>query len=302
MRLLRARSVALWAALALCTQALAAAVTDDRGRAFDLERAPQRIVTLAPHLAEIAFAVGAGARLVGVSSYSDYPEEASRIPVVANNGRFDLERLLRAKPDLALAWVSGNPAFEIERLERLGIPVFATEARRLADIPRVLRLVGAALGVEAQAARAAHEAQARIESLAARYQQRVPLKVFVEVWYQPLMTVNAAHLISDALRLCGGQNVFADAAMLTPSVSREALLAARPQVVIMSTGAGTEAEQVARWHAAARALPAVRSGALYAIDPGLLHRQGPRLLDAAQMVCEKLELARKAAGIGPIRR
>jgi iron complex transport system substrate-binding protein len=275
-------------------QAVAASVTDDRGRALELDRAPQRIVALAPHLAEIAFAVGAGARLVGVSSYSDYPEEAKRIPVVANNGRFDLERILRAKPDLALAWVSGNPALEVERLERRGIPVFATEARRLADIPRVLRLVGGALGLEAQAARAAHDAQGRIDSLAARYQRRGALKVFVEVWYQPLMTVNGAHLISDALRLCGGQNVFADAPMLTPSVSREALLAARAQVVIMSTGAGSEGEQAARWRAAAGALPAVRSGALYAIDPGLLHRQGPRVLDAAQRVCEKLDLARKA--------
>lgn len=298
MRRLRGPAVVPWVALALCAQALAASVTDDRGRAFDLERVPQRIVTLAPHLAEIAFAVGAGTRLVGVSSYSDYPEEASRIPVVANNGRFDLERILRVKPDLALAWVSGNPAYEIERLERLGIPVFATEARRLADIARVLRLVGRALGVDAQAARAAHEAQARIESLAARYQERARLRVFVEVWHQPLMTVNGAHLISDALRLCGGQNVFADAPMLTPSVSREALLAARPQVVIMSSGFGTEGEQAARWHASTRALPAVRAGALYAIDPGLIQRQGPRLLDAAQMLCEKLELSRKGAGIG----
>jgi len=281
----------------LCAPALAAAITDDRGRALELERAPQRIITLAPHLAEIAFAVGAGARLVGVSSYSDYPDEASRIPVVANNGRLDLERILRLRPDLALAWMSGNPTLEIERLERRGIPVFATEARRLADIPRVLRLIGSAVGADAQAARTAHDAEARIESLAVRYQQRPRLRVFVEVWHQPLMTVNGAHLISDVVRLCGGQNVFADAPMLTPSVSREALLAARPQVVIMSSGLGTESEQNERWRASAGALPAVRAGALYAIDPGLLHRQGPRLLDAAQMLCDKLELARKSAGI-----
>ena len=81
-------------------------------------------------------------------------------------------------------------------------------------------------------------------------------------------------------------------------MSREALLAARPQVVILSSGLGTEGEQAARWRSSASALPAVRTGSLYAIDPGLLQRPGPRLLDAAQMLCEKLDLVRKATGIG----
>lgn len=287
----RARGLAAWAAIALCTPAIAAAVSDDRGHVLELKHRPERIVTLAPHLAEIAFAAGAGDRVVGVSSYSDYPKEASRIPVVADNGRFDLERILRLKADLALAWMSGNPAREVARLERRGIPVFVTEARQLADIPRVLRLVGSAAGVEAQADTAAREAEARIAALAARYQGRSALRVFVEVWHQPLMTVNGAHLISDALRLCGGQNVFADAQTLTPVVSREALLAARPQVLVMSTGAGSEAEQVSRWQHTP--LPAVRARALYPIDPSLLHRPGPRLLEAAQTLCEKLDLARK---------
>lgn len=291
-------AVALCTALGLCAQAFGEAVIDDRGRALESKAPPQRIVTLAPHLAEVAFAVGAGERVVGVSSYSDYPDEARRLPVVGNNGRFDLERIASLRPDLALAWGSGNPVREVERLERRGVPVFVTEARRLADIPRVLRLVGRALGLPAQADRAAAESEARIGALAARFRNRANLAVFVEVWHQPLMTVSGSHLISDALRLCGGRNVFGDAPMLTPTVSREALLAARPQVLIMSSGFGTEAEQASRWHAAAGVLPAVRAGRLYAIDPALLQRQGPRLLEAAQAVCEKLDLARRAAGGG----
>ena len=292
-------AAALWAALALCAQAAGGTVVDDRGRALEFAAPPQRIITLAPHLAEVAFAVGAGGRIVGVSSYSDYPDEAKKITVVANNGRFDLERIASLRPDLALAWGSGNPVREVERLERRGVPVFVTEARRLADIPRVLRLLGRALGTPAQGEQAAGEIEARIAALASRYQKRANLAVFIEVWHQPLMTVSGAHLISDALRLCGGRNVFGDASMLAPRVSREALLAARPQVLIMSSGFGTEAEQASRWRLAAGTLPAVRAGQLYAIDPALLQRQGPRLIEATQAMCEKLDSARGIVGGGP---
>ena len=155
------------------------------------------------------------------------------------------------------------------------------------------------MGTPAQGEQAAGEIEARIAALASRYQKRANLAVFIEVWHQPLMTVSGAHLISDALRLCGGRNVFGDASMLAPRVSREALLAARPQVLIMSSGFGTEAEQASRWRLAAGTLPAVRAGQLYAIDPALLQRQGPRLIEATQAMCEKLDSARGIVGGGP---
>jgi iron complex transport system substrate-binding protein len=290
------RTLILLAGWAACAQALAVAITDDRGRTFERTLAPQRIVSLSPHLAEVAFAVGAGDRLVGVSAFTDYPEQAAQIPVIANNGRVDLERLVALKPDLVLAWQSGNPARDIERLERLGFAVFVTEARRLADIPRVLRLVGRALGGVEHAERAARDTEARIAALERRAPAGQALPVFVEIWHQPLITVSGEHLISDALRLCGGRNVFSGARLLTLAVSREALLAARPQAVIMSSGAGTQSQQAARWRDALPSLPAVKNGALHAVDPALLHRQGPRLLEAAEVLCGKLDLARQAAG------
>ena len=101
-------------------------VVDDRGAVLTLERPVQRIVSLAPHLAEIAFAAGAGAKLVGVSAFSNTPDEARRLPVVANFGRVDLERVIELRPDVVLAWQSGNSILQIERLERLGIPAVVT--------------------------------------------------------------------------------------------------------------------------------------------------------------------------------
>lgn len=268
---------------------------DDRGRTVSLAKPAARIVSLSPHLAEIAFAAGAGASLVGVSARSDYPQDARRLPVVSDSGRIDLERVVALRPDLVLAWLSGNPPSQLELLERRRIPVLATEVRHLDDIPRLLRLVGAAAGRSEAAELAALDAERSVRTLLARYAGLRTLRVFVEIWHEPLMTVSGSHLISDVVRACGGRNVYAGAGALSLAVSPESLLVLRPEVVIMSSGAGTETEQAGRWRRMAL-LPAVQQGALYEIDPDLLLRQGPRLIDAAWTVCERLERARAARG------
>lgn len=271
------------------------ALRDDRGRTVSLAKPATRIVTLSPHLAEIVFAAGAGASVVGVSARSDFPQDARRLPVVSDAGRIDLERVVALRPDLVLAWLSGNPSRQLELLERRGIPLLAIEVRHLDDIPRLLRLVGAAAGRGETAESAALHAELSVRMLVARYAGLRKLRVFVEIWNEPLMTVSGSHLISDVLQICGGKNVYAKAAALILAVSPETLLLLRPEVVIMSSGAGTEAEQAGRWRRLAL-LPAVQQGALYAIDPDLLHRQGPRLIEAAWTMCEQLEQARAARG------
>lgn len=264
-------------------------VVDDRGTTVRLALPARQIVTLAPHLAEIAFAAGAGAKLAGVSSFSRYPAEARRLPIVANHGRVDVERLLLLRPDLVLAWRSGNSPLQIERLERLGFPVFVTETRSLADIPRIIRLVGTLAGTEAAAGVGAKRLEDETDALAGRYAGVSKVTVFVEIWHRPMLTVSGAHLISDALRLCGGRNVFAAARTLTPLVSREQVLAARPEVIVVAGGFGSEAPSA--WHGF-DAVPAVRHRRIYAIDPDLLHGQGPHAIAGARELCERIERAR----------
>lgn len=294
--LLAALGVAWRAAgAAAITPNTAISVTDDRGRPVSLARPATRIVTLSPHLAEIAYAAGAGSSLVGVSARSDFPEDVRRLPVVSDSGRIDLERIVALRPDLVLAWLSGNPPRQLEMLERRGIPVLAIEVRRLGDIPRLLRLVGAAAGRGDTAGQAALQAELSIRALVARYAGLRTLRVFVEIWHEPLMTVSGSHLISDVLQACGGRNVYAKAAALALTVSPETLLILRPEVVILSSGAGSEAEQARRWRRRAL-LPAVQAGALYEVGPNLLHRQGPRLIEAARTLCEHFERARAAQG------
>jgi iron complex transport system substrate-binding protein len=264
-------------------------VSDDRGVAISLVRPTERIVSLAPHLAEIAFSAGAGAKLVGVSSFSRHPVEAERLPVVASYGRIDIERLIALRPDLVLAWQSGNSPLQIGRLERIGIRVLVTEVRTLADIPRIVRLVGVLAGSGAVAEARAGEFEDEIAILRDRHVKERRVATYFEIWHKPMLTVNGTHLMSDALRLCGGRNVFAAARTLTPLVSHEQMLHAQPEAIVTS-GFGNESAQA--WQGL-DLVPAVRNRRIYVIDPDSLHAQGPHVLEGIRALCERLELARK---------
>src|SRR5581483_6795175 len=204
--------VAALAALMPLAPAHAAApieVRDDRGVAVALEAPARRIVALAPHLAEIAYAAGAGDRLVGVSNFSDFPPEAKRLPVVFDWGRVDYERVIALRPDVVLAWRSGTPALQVERLERLGMKVVVTEVRHFADVAALERTVGRIAGTEASAETAARDFENRLAALRAEYAARPALSVFLEIWHAPMITINGDHVFSEAIELCGGRNVFA---------------------------------------------------------------------------------------------
>jgi len=282
------RAIVLVLVVAVAADAHALQANDDRGVAISLAQPVRRIVTLAPHLAEITFAAGAGAKLAGVSSFSRHPAEAERLPVVASHGRVDVERLIALRPDLVLAWQSGNSPLQIDRLERIGIRVFVTEVRTLADIPRVVRLVGALGGSGAVAEERAGKFEEEIAILRSLHAGERRVAVFLEIWHRPMLTVNGAHLIGDALGLCGGRNVFAAAKTLTPLVSREQILDARPEAIVTS---GFGSEGLPAWKGF-ELVPAVRNRRIYAIDPDWLHAQGPHVLEGVRALCGRLELAR----------
>lgn len=283
---------ALCAALALHNFAAAAgvALADDRGGTIALAAPAQRIVTLAPHLAEIVFAAGAGERLVGVARFSDYPQAAQRLPQVGDGSRVDLERIVTLKPDLILAWKSGNQAGDIARLEQLGFAVFVTEPDRLADIPRLLRAVGTLAGTVPAAAQAIDKFNNEINQLRNLYGRRSPLRVFYEIWHRPLLTVNGRHMISDVISLCGGRNVFANAPVQTPTVSVEAVLAARPEAILGGGSAAQEKEFAAQWRASP--VEALRRVPVFYVNPDTIQRQTPRIVEGARAICEHLEKVR----------
>jgi iron complex transport system substrate-binding protein len=272
------------------------AVTDDSGTRVTLSGPARRIVTLSPHLTEIAFAAGAGDQLVGVVEYSDYPEAAKHIARIGDNRALDLERIAALKPDLILAWRHGNAETQLEALRALGIPIYLSAPRSVDDVATTLTRLGRLFGTEVQADRAAADYRARIAALRARYARARPVSVFYQVWDDPLMTLNGNHWISDVIALCGGRNVFAQAEPLVPTVSTEAVVAANPDAILTADAGATPSDSptpgLKRWQAWP-ALTAVAQGNLFVLDGDLIDRPTPRLADGAALVCADLERARR---------
>jgi len=267
-------------------------VVDDAGREVVLPAPAQRVVSLAPHLTEQLFHIGAGAQVVGTVDFSDYPPGARAIPRIGGSGGINLERLLAVRPDLVVAWSSGNPKRVIDRLERLHIPVYLDEPRGLADIARSLERLGALTGRRAAGTAAAAEFMERARVLSARYRDRPSVRVFYQVLDPRLITVNGAHLISELLSMCGGVNVFAELPVLAPIVSEEAVLARDPDAIVAGGTEGEWERWERRWRERAE-LKAVRNGALYFVAADLLHRHSVRVLEGTERLCAALDDARR---------
>jgi len=276
-------------AFSVCAQPIA--VADDRGKQVTLAAPAQRIVALAPSLAELAFAAGAGGRLVGVARYSDFPPAARKLPQVGDAARVEFERVVVLKPDLIWAWKSGNSAADVSRLESLGYPAFVSEPARLGDIPRLLHAIGTLAGTLPVAGKAAAEFEREITALRGRYAKAHTVRVFYQIWHRPLLTVNGAHMISDVIALCGGENVFADVSQLTPSVTLEAVIAAKPEMILGGGSAGGEKEFAAQWRASS--VPPLRELPAHYINPDHIQRQTPRIVEGAKAVCAALEEVRR---------
>ncbi|MFL6672340.1 MAG: cobalamin-binding protein [Massilia sp.] len=282
-------------ALLVCAAAsvqAAVSVVDDAGRRVTLARPAQRVISMAPHVTELLFAAGGGARIVGAMNYSDYPQQAKTIPLVGSNSQVDLERVVALRPDLLIVWQSGNTARQISQLEALGIPVFYSEPRRLDQVADSLLRFGQLLGTQARAEAAAAAFRARIAGLAARYGARPPVRVFYQVWDRPLYTLNGEQVVSDAIRLCGGQNIFAGLHVVAPEVSVEAVLQQDPEAIVGGRQHDAGDRGLSIWQPYT-ALTAVRRGNLFTVDDELLTRPGPRIAEGAARLCEKLELARQ---------
>ncbi|MFT0171171.1 cobalamin-binding protein [Paraburkholderia mimosarum] len=286
-----------FAAVALGPCAARATVTaiDDAGNTVTLPAPAQRVVSLAPHVTELLYAAGGGAKLVGAVAYSDYPPEAQHVPRVGDNRALDLERIATLKPDLIVVWRHGNAQQQLDRLRALHIPLFFSEPHELDDVATSLTRLGALLGTDATAQAAAAAYRRDIAQLRARYARRAPVSVFYEVWDQPLMTINGSHMISDVIALCGGRNIFAALKPLVPTVSTEAVLAANPDAIVTASQGATSPDRplpsLERWRAWP-ALAAVAHGNLFAVDGDLLTRPTPRIAQGAAQLCGDLEHTR----------
>jgi iron complex transport system substrate-binding protein len=278
-------------ALACCASHAAITVQDDAGNSVVLARPAQRVISMAPHITELLFAAGGGERVVGAMNYSDYPEAAKRVPLVGSDAQIDLERVLALRPDLLVVWQSGNTARQLAQLKSLNIPIFYSEPKKLDDVATSLTRLGQLMGTEAAAQTAARDYRQKIASLTATYAQRPQVRVFYQIWEKPVFTLNGEHIVSDALRICGGSNVFAGLKVVAPSVSTEAVLKENPEALVggeQHDGRGG----INIWKPY-KGMLAVQRDNLFMLDSELLVRATPRIADGIAALCEKLETARR---------
>ncbi|MGH8178875.1 MAG: cobalamin-binding protein [Steroidobacter sp.] len=253
-------------------------------------RPAQRIVSLAPHLTELAFSAGAGDRIVGTVEYSDHPAAARRIPRIGDAFRVDLERVLALRPDVVLVWESGTPVQTIKRMKALGLEVIPIATSRLKEIAAALGTIGDIAGTQVAASQAAMQFTTQISSLRNRYQGRAPVSVFVQVNDRPIYTINSAQIMSEVVELCGGRNVFAQLNELAPIVSIEAVIAANPQVILATNDTVPDAaSHWRRW----RHIAAVKTDNVYTISSDDVARATMRLAAGAAHVCRTLDTARE---------
>lgn len=273
-------------------------VVDDAGRTLVLKQPAQRIISLSPHVTELLYAAGAGQQLVAAVSFSDYPPAAQALPRVGSYDRFDLEAILAQQPDLLIAWQSGNPKAQVEQLIKLGLNVYISEPREFEDIARDIKQMGVLLGTQPIANQAADDFLNELQGIRRQYARRTPVRVFYQVWNQPLFTVNGEHLISKVINLCGGVNVFADIDALAPQVTVEAVMAKNPDVIFYGSHETRDDWSVAwrQW----KNIKAVSNNHLFGIHADLIVRHSPRILQGAKQMCEYLDQVRgQAAGNSP---
>lgn len=258
-----------------------------------VQAAEQRIIALAPHITEMLYAIGAGDRLVGVSDYSDYPPEASTLPSVASYASINLEAVLALKPALVIAWRSGNPQADIQRLQQFGIKVAFSDPLTLDDITTELRMMGQLTGLQAQADAEAARFASQLQQLGATYQHKAPLTVFFAMGTAPLSTVANMAWPQQILALCGARNPFATAKGDYPQVGIEQVIAAAPQVIIQPKRPGASADE-AFWQRFT-VIPAVKKDWYLTVNADHLYRTTPRTLLGIQQLCQGLDRYRSLA-------
>lgn len=266
-------------------------VVDYQGTEIRLDRPAKRIVSLAPHITENLYSAGAGDKVVGVVSYSDFPEDALKKPIVGDYSTTNYEKITALQPDLIVAWNSGGSQDVVEKLRALGFEVYVDEPHKLNDVARSIRDFGALAGTQAYAKKSAASFLSKLNSLREIYRDKQAVSVFYQVWMEPLQTLNGKHIVSDVLSLCGGKNVFSKALNIAPKVNIEAVIEHNP-LAIISAGERDELIDLKRSWNKWKTISAVQKNNIFVVPSDIISRHSTRLLNGAEKVCQHLDNAR----------
>jgi iron complex transport system substrate-binding protein len=274
----------------LAAPSLAAQVTlqDSENRTISIQQPASRIISLAPHITELFFELGAQDRLVATSEYSDYPMQAGNIERVSGYNSINLERIVALDPDLIIFWGAGNSRSSLDRLLELGYTVYIDDPRTLADIPLAMRNFGMLAGIPEAGAKKADEFTRRLESLRPKFETGDrSVDVFYQVWNDPLQTLNGTHIVSEIIEFCGGRNIFAEEPVIAPVVNLESIIQWNPAVIIRGSDDARQDVWRLEWDKFG-SMQAVRDNRLYTIPPEYLQRQTSRILEGVDQMCKIL--------------
>jgi iron complex transport system substrate-binding protein len=266
----------------------AAEVQDMIGRRVAAPPVARRIVSLAPSLTEIMFALGAGEDLVGVTQFCDYPPAATAKPKIGGIYTPNFEAILSLRPDLILATTEGNREEHISGLERLGVPVYVVRPTDFASVLVSVERVGGLLGRRAGAAALVAAMRGAADAVARAVADRPRPRVLYVLWGNPLIVPGRDTLITDLIRRAGGDSVTGDEPLAYPRFSLEAALSRQPERVIVAGADHVPVDQRLREWEALGLLPAVRQGRVDGVDANLLHRPGPRIVEGLRVLARAI--------------
>lgn len=260
-------------------------VVDDIDHKITLKAPAKRIISLSPGLTELIFSAGGGKYINGVVSYSNYPESAKTIPQIGSYNSIDIEKIVALNPDLIVAWKSGNPPLQISKLKKLGLNVYTSETRNFDDIPSTILRLGILMGTKDTSHKAAETFNNKLIELSKRFPKNNNKKrVFIQIWNQPIMSINGEHLISKIVEHCNGENIFQDSTQFTLSLDAETIIQKNPDVIFATREGKLGNTWLSRWKKW-EFMNAVKNKQLFTVNPDHVVRHTPRVLDGIEQVC-----------------
>lgn len=258
-------------------------VTDDLGRTVTIPVNVKRVVSLAPSLTENIFAAGAGDRLVGVTTFCDYPEAAKSIRKVGDTISPNIETIVALKPDIVFVSTASQIEAFLKTLEQNGIAVYVTNPNSFDGVLKNLRQLGELFGTYDTASKLTGDLQARVDGVGQRVAGEKRVLVFVQISREPLFTIGKQSFLTEIIERAGGESVTANVETAYPKLSKETALALNPDVIMLS-----ESEDNREPNEVFKNSPAVKSGRVISISADLLSRPGPRLVDALEQIAKQL--------------
>ncbi len=250
------------------------------------------IIALAPHIVEMLFDIGAGQQIIATTDFADYPEAAKKIPSIGNYVSLQLERIIALQPDLIIAWKSGNPEADLNRLAKLGFRIIYSQPNSFTDIAKEMRLLGELTGHQQQAERAAKEFLQQLADIKQDYQKKAPLAVFYELWSRPLTTIAQHSWPQQHLEICRLSNPFSKAVSAYPQVNIEQVLTQAIDLIIQPLSINQTAREAFNWQDWP-IISAVKNNYIIRPDADAMHRMSKRSLDEVSKLCEQVDQIRQ---------